>query len=87
MSPEQISRYLAILTIRQQVLRRGAMITGVLFLSVMVFSIYVTIQLEWEARFILPLLMFDLMAALLFIMAQVRYEINKEKIELLNLFK
>ncbi len=81
---DHLSGYLGLLDTRQKIYRRNLILDGIVFLLIIFVTTAMFLFTEWNAPTLWLMGLFDLLFGLNFILAWVRYEINKEKIELVN---
>ncbi len=81
---DHLSGYLGLLNTRQKINRRNLILGGIVFLSILIVTTAMFLFTAWNARTLWLMGLFDLLFGLNFILAWVRYEINKEKIELVK---
>jgi hypothetical protein len=84
---EHLSNYMVLLKIRQKEYYRNLILAGGLFLMAILATTATLLFTEWNARSIWLMGIFVVLFTMGFLMAWVRLEIIKEKIELLNNFQ
>jgi hypothetical protein len=81
---DRLSSYLALLKIRQKTTHRNMLIGGGLFVIALLATTATLLLTEWNERSIWLMGMFDVLFVVNFLMAWARWEITKEKIELVH---
>ncbi|GAP12453.1 hypothetical protein LARV_00188 [Longilinea arvoryzae] len=81
---DRLSGYLGLLNTRQKINRRNLILDGIVFLLVLLATTAMLLFTAWNARMLWLMGLFDLLFGLNFILAWVRHEVNREKIELVN---
>lgn len=81
---DRLSGYQALLKIRQKAYQRNVIFSGGALLLAFLVTTATLLLMEWNARSIWLMGIFDVLFTISFLMAWTRFEITKENIELVN---